>query len=446
MKDRLPPILAWVACVLVLGFFFVHVVLRDAGNPNTSGFSACYVESRILVQRPADLAKIYDTAWFQERIDGSFENVREIARGQPPTMALMMWPLAWLSPAKARIVWIGSSVVFWMAGLGVLSGSLGLPRFTSVPPTIWLAAVTSRYPALADNLQRGQGYVLLFFLLTLFVAFALRSRGRRPWIAGIALGGMVALKSAGLWLYPLLLLARRWRIVAGASLTPAAIVLSLSPFVGFATWHAYLSDAPKWVFSDPSNYLTTYQTVRSLAGHLFFYDPTWNPAPMVRLPAIVPFVAWSPCLALLACSIRFQELDSSLVERRALTLAMFTAPLAPMAPIGEGHHYMLALPALVIAWWWAAQVRPGFPFWIALTFSTLLVCVPLRCYQAPLFQRGWLALAAYPRVYGALALWALLLHALRRGPWRGPDGALVARAPSPERQNRRIRPAWMAVR
>jgi len=430
---RTLPILAWAACSAALALLVVRHIVPDAENPNTSGFSASYVESRILLGHPVDLAKIYDTAWFQQRIDDYFVNVHEVVHGQPPTMSLLMLPLAWLSPAKARIAWIGLSIVLWISGLGVLSSCLGLPPIFRVPPIVWLAALTSRYPPLMDNLQRGQGYAALFFLLSLFIAFSMRATTRGAWLAGILLGSMLVLKSAGLWLIPVLLLGRRWRIVAAALLTASTIVLLLSPLVGLAPWHNYLLDGPKWVLTDPSNYASAYQTVRSLAGHLFIYDATWNPAPLVRLPWMVSCLTTAISVAVLLVSVRFDRLDSRSRERRALTLGMLTAPLVPLAPIGEGHHYMLLLPALVISWWVAARARPRMLCWAALVASTFLICVPLRYYQSPSLRDGWLALLSYPRVYGALGLWALLVALLRGSATRADDDevAVARREPAP---------------
>jgi hypothetical protein len=44
---------------------------------------------------------------------------------------------------------------------------------------------------------------------------------------------------------------------------------------------------------------------------------------------------------------------------------------------------------------------------------TTLICVPQAFYGAPYLREGFAALLAYPRLYGSLALWAVLAHALR---------------------------------
>jgi hypothetical protein len=108
--------------------------------------------------------------------------------------------------------------------------------------------------------------------------------------------------------------------------------------------------------------------------------------------------ATAPCR-----SVRVQRLDSDLLEQRALTMGMFVAPMVAIAPIAEGYHYVLVVPALLIGWWWTFQSP-------AATKKRLLLaaCTALTSQ----LQEGWLALLAYPRMYGALALWGLLARAL----------------------------------
>ena len=111
-------------------------------------------------------------------------------------------------------------------------------------------------------------------------------------------------------------------------------------------------------------------------------------------------------------SVRVQRLDSPIPDERALTLGMFIALVAPVAPIGEAHHYVTVFPAVFIAWWWmirtSAQPAPR----IALAVFTLLLCAPQRYYGSPLIADGWKAVLAYPLVCGAFGIWAVLVRTL----------------------------------
>jgi hypothetical protein len=404
----------WILCSLALAVFVYRVVIPSARNPYTVGFATLYAESRLLIERPRDLRHIYDDAWFQPRIDGFMgRHVHEIAHGQPPTMSLMLLPLAWLGPDMARVAWTALSTLLWVGGLAILARSLQLPPFCDVPPAVWLTALTTIYRPVAENLRRGQGYVLLFFLLTLVVAAVLRYPPRPRWLGGIPLGLMLVLKSAGLWLWPLLALTRQWRLLGGAMLAVVSVVLAGSLVMGTEAWIAYLQDAAHWIASEPSNHVTAYQTLNSLTGHLMVYEATWNPHPIANLPIVARCLTALIVGGALALSIRVHRIGGERIEDRALTIGMFVALVAPVAPIGEGYHYVLVLPALVVAWWWAVRSRATIVSRLVLLAATGLLCAPQRYYSAPVLRDGWAALLAYPLVYGAFGLWAWLFCALR---------------------------------
>src|SRR5262249_53421023 len=118
------------------------------------------------------------------------------------------------------------------------------------------------------------------------------------------------------------------------------------------------------------------------------------------------------------------------------------ALIVPVAPIGEGYHYVLLFPAVVIAWWWFVRARPGREIGIALAVCTVLLCVPGRFYWSDRLRDGWAALLAYPRVYGAVGLWGALVSGLsRRQPvalalWTGTTTRLSSPARRPSQVSR----------
>lgn len=393
--------------------FVAFVVVPAARDPYTNGFATLYTESRILVEDPGELRRIYEDDWFQRRVDHSLgRHVAETAQGQPPTMSLILAAWAWLPPAGARIAWIVTSTLLWIAGLAALAGGLELRPLRGVPPVIWLTAATTPFRPLAETLARGQGYAMMFFLLSLVVRSVLRSNERRRWVAGIPLGLMLILKSAGLWLHPLFAVTGRWRIVAVAAATALGAVLLVSPLIGWRIWPFYLTHALRWVATEPSNHVSAYQTIQSLAGHLFMGDATWNPTPVADIPALARVLAVVVLALTFVISVRVVRFDSESLEERALSIGLLVAPLVPVAPIGEGYHYLLVFPAILVGWWWAFRSPARAKNLVLVAVCTGLVCVPQRCYDAKLLQQGWAALLAYPRVYGAVALWGLLARAL----------------------------------
>jgi len=446
-------VIAWACCAVAIGLFAWLVVRPAAVNPYTNGFAGLYAESRILLESPRDLQRVYENDWFQQQIDRSIgRHVQDIAQGQPPTMSLMLAPVAWLSPARARLVWIVLSTLFWVAGLAALADGLALRSWTGVPAFVWLTAAATPYRPIWENLKRGQGYALMFLLLCLAVRSMLQPARRRAWTGGVWLGLMFVLKSAGLWLYPLLAAARKWRILHGAAAAVAAVALAGAALAGWQIWPIYFDRALRWVATDPSNHVTAYQTIPSLAGHLFVFHPVWNPDPIGHLPALAKAIPLLAMGVVFGISARRQRLGSESPEERALTLGMFVAPLVAMAPIGEGYHYTMIFPAVLIGWWWVLRTKASRRSWFLMAVCTALICTPQRYYSWHHLRASWVALLAYPRVYGSLLLWGVLAfyilpsrvkeHENRRRRFRSLDAvrgdldALRAAAGAPVRRSR----------
>ena len=397
----------------MLTVYCVFVVAPACRKPNTNGFAAYYTASRILLETPRELRRAYDDPWFQERIDAfGFTRVRDVYF-QPPTMSLMLAPIAWMSPPRARIGWIICSFVFWWSGLALLVKTLSRTGAGPVAPWLRLVALTTVYVPLADNFRQGQGYSLLFLLLCAVLYLAQDPNPRRTWRAGVPLGFMLVLKMAGLWFWPFLLAARRWGVLLTAAVTALAVALFAAPAVDGEAWRRYFHELPR-LASDPVRYVTGYQTVTSLMGHLFVFDARWNPTPVANRPQLAIGLAVVATAVALIVSARLQRIASEDRDARALSWGLLTALCVSLAPIAESYHYLLVLPAVVVALWWASERRVSRISWALLLLAILLLITPVRLYDSRHFQAGWRALLAYPRLYGAFVLWGWLGRSLRQ--------------------------------
>jgi hypothetical protein len=149
----------------------------------------------------------------------------------PPSAAVLLSPLAPLSEASARIVWLLISLVLALACALVLSSGRSM-RIRGLVVLVVLAT----FPAY-QTLTEGQWSFLM--LLGCLVALA-AARRNHPWLAGAAL--------AVLWLNaPLLvlvlawvLLSRRWRVAGGMVAGVGAVTLASLPWTGFAVNVTYL--------------------------------------------------------------------------------------------------------------------------------------------------------------------------------------------------------------
>ncbi|HZO90945.1 MAG TPA: glycosyltransferase 87 family protein [Chthonomonadaceae bacterium] len=409
-RNALLALLALCALIAYLAY-----IALPAAQARTSGFAAYYTAAYLLAYSPQEMRHAYDDAWFERQVaQTGFPGIRDRFNVQPPTMALLLWPLAGLSPEAARLAWTLLGLAFLLGGLALLMHALEWPAHWSllaVPLCLLYAPIT-------ENLREGQAYLWLFFLLCLLFWALLRERHRlspHPYaeaLAGVSLGLMLALKTGAVWLWPLLLLAGYWRALLWAATTALLLALVSLPAMGLPTWYAYGTQLPH-LATDPTRYVIAYQTTTSLIGHLLVYDAHWNPRPLANWPLLAQALTLTVLLLSLALTARWVRRGAPSIQGTALTLALFAALAVTDMPVSMGYHYVLVLPALLVACWWAWHQGPGRQAWSVLLLAALLLGAPLA-YLSPRLQAGAWALLAYPRVYGAYLLWGWLGWALHQ--------------------------------
>jgi hypothetical protein len=148
----------------------------------------------------------------------------------PPVLAVLLLPLAWLDVLTAFHVFALLNAVLVVGSVIVVAVRL---RVRQSWATMVVAALLLSAP-LQSTVALGQVYGLLTAALT--VAWVAEGRGRSGW-AGVALGLAVAVKPS---LAPLLLwpLGRGWWIssrLRGAQLPPRGVVVPADPTPGSAT-------------------------------------------------------------------------------------------------------------------------------------------------------------------------------------------------------------------
>lgn len=140
----------------------------------------------------------------------------------PPSMAVLLRPLAWLDYPSAKLVWLALS-------FALLVWALDAGR----QPVRLLVLVVA--PACLINLAFAQNA----FLLTALIAGGLLRAGHQPVIAGFLLGLATIKPQLGLVVPIFLVLQGRWTVIGVASLGALTIV-GLSIVVdGLAAWQAW---------------------------------------------------------------------------------------------------------------------------------------------------------------------------------------------------------------
>jgi hypothetical protein len=325
----------------------------------------------------------------------------------PPFFTLPFRALAALPYPWAYAAWLTFSVGLTLAGLGLLRA-----RLPDVPRANWSIAVLlalSFEPLVMECWLGGQTSPFGFFVFAL--ALYWDDRGR-PALAGLALALALYKPPLLLLVLPLLVVARRWRVVAGFAAGGLGLAGASLLAVGeggclayfrLLTGFARLSMGndpgfPRWKYVDLASF------VRLLFGEL-------SPA------------AWLPILAAVAIGLlflarlwwRYRRLGPD--GRKLAWAAALTATLVLNVYVGV-YDTLLVVPAVLLTFDAVRDTVGGVPPGLRV-FLVLLYVVPWVSQHLAMaigFQPYTLALAAL----GAYQV-RVAISAPRRGDAAGPD-------------------------
>jgi hypothetical protein len=274
--------------------------------------------------------------------------------------------------------------------------------------------VAALYQPALENLRHAQFHVLVLVLF--LIAWHGQRRGR-PSATGKSLGVALAAKVAGAVLWPFLFVTRQWRALAWAAFTFVAFAVVSVPLLGLEAWPAFIERAGDTA-SGGSLSVTAYQTLPGLVRRLTVHNARWNPAPLLDLGTAGFALSWLTVVAALAWSV--------LVVRRVPPprgFAAFVALGLALSPVSLDYHYVVAiLPAAVLLS--IHRERLFAPAGLLTLCALAMIGLDLP-YRSPRLADGWIAVVAYPKLYGALILWWLLLRPVGDDGWiaRTADGS-----------------------
>jgi len=405
---RLPSIstigLAAASVAFILGAWtLVTGTLGPAVGELRYGFPAYYTSARLAIDGDWG-PDVYGNAWFSARtLELTDNRIAEIYRPNTPMMSLLAIPIARFDILTARRIWLAADVLFILVTLIALFRAF--PALRSPP---WAVAVTALFlwwAPLRETVGLGQAYALMLALQAVALWALLQGRFDA---AGLALGIVAATKLAALPVVLLLAVRRSWRAVLvalGGVVVLTALTLDFASADSWARFVAVLADD---AFRPPASLsVTAYQSATGFFQHLFAPDPQWNPGAVANLPALAALGAIATTVIALGVTLwlgRLGRLD--LAIGAAIVVGVLVLNLA------QEYHFAVLLAPAVVALAHIVEVprrRPLDVAWLAV--ALVLLAAPLA-YEGPALSTGWLALLAYPRLYGAWLLWAWLIRAL----------------------------------
>lgn len=380
--------------VAMLFGLWLGVATGRSVTRRSHGFVSHYTASRLVIEG-MDGTQLYDDSWFRGQVKRFEPTVIDFYGANIPTTSLLLVPLAWMDYRLARAIWVTASWIGLTAAAVVIVLQLKLHG----PWTPAFLGLTFSFQPVNENLTHGQMYVLVLVLL---VVAWIGYRRRRPGTFGCGVGALFIAKTAALMMWPLLLVERRWRALAWGGGVVFAGALVSAVVSGAGAWTAYL-DAARRLPGSAHLSVTAYQTQLSFFRHLLVYDAEWNPNPLVDLAMLgqtLPIVTLGVLLAI----------SSWYAYRRGPSDSVFAAFVLLgliVSPVSLDYHYVIALLPIGIL---LSQFRGQLLSWpgLVLITGTLLIAADLPYRAAKLTPGAW-AFFAYPKLYGALLLWALAL-------------------------------------
>jgi Glycosyltransferase family 87/WD40-like Beta Propeller Repeat len=391
--------------LLVLVAVFLWRGFLPAWKSLNTDFPDYYLAAR-LYQHGYPLEQVYDWTWIQRQKDHAGIDRPIVAFALlTPFSLLPVLPFSSLPPLAAKHCWLLANLVLlaltgWflcrMTGLGLRR--VAILTFLAIIP-------------LRTNFLYGQEYVLLLFLLTLAAWVYLK---RWPVTSGLILAVAGALK-----IYPALFVflfarKRQGRAVLGLGVGSLGLWLLSIGLFGFETVRTYLVEVLPWPLrgegQDP--YSTAWNSLTALLHRVFIAEPELNPHPMVHLPGAYAFLQpicqgliFVPFLWLLSAS-------RAEVAREKLDWGCYVALLLILStnPASYDFNGLILTAALVVGYLLNAGRRREAAAVIVLY---AFVCFPIYHWM-PNSPTGWRTLLAFPRLWGLMGLWAVLLSVLAR--------------------------------
>ena len=371
-----------------------------------NGPAPVYVVAANLVRSGEFDARVYDDDGYAARVvEATHGAVSDTFAPNSPTLALLLLPLSAVSDSALRVLWAAANFAALCVSVALVLSTLAPNGRIDGRRLTLLGAGAMASAPLYENLKGvSGGQVYLFILLLHAAAFWAVLRGRES-LAGIWLGLLLALKVNGWPIWIVLLVLKRWRVLGWAIGATLALGLFTLMIFGADVWRAYLTHTlPAWS-TGAFAAVPAYQSLNGFFQHLFRYDSVWNPAPMLD-------AAWLAGLAPALASAVLLVVSAARSRRLPLSHAMAAGVVlsAILSPLAEQYHFLILVVPFGAALSATAHHAVRWRVLLGLAAALIVVALP---YKDSRIHSGALALVAYPRLYGALALWGLLVFAPR---------------------------------
>ncbi|MBI1808032.1 MAG: DUF2029 domain-containing protein [Ignavibacteria bacterium] len=393
---------------VILSSVLVWLGIIPALTRIDTDFPNYYTSSRLVIEGK-DLSHLYDDDWFQDQILAYGMNQSGKFSPFPPITALIMIPLAWIAPLQALQVWTIVNIGIFIMCIVLLSKIVGKDWLWSA--LLFLGCGL----ALINNFRFGQFYLVLTFFLMLGYHSWRRASNIR---SGILFGLGSAMKYFPLILLPFYIARREWKIVLTCLLTIVVMYGLALSLLGIEVHKQFLSQviADHLAGNLPDPFSANYQSWDSLFRRIFWYDPLWNPEPVIRFTPGFYMAKYTIILSLIVLALaavrRVKQTFGDDAPSIQFAIIIFTGML--IVPASATYHVLLLILPMGILLStpqnsWTIIQR------VMLWLFVMIGFIPYKFFRA-FDGKGILTVFAYPR----LGLIATLFIAILVYVWKPP--------------------------
>lgn len=384
--------LLWGLAVL-LAFYFLHFVILNSDTPS-HGFASYYTASRLLIEGE-EVSRFYNNDWFSSKVKTYVPGIYEIYHVNFPTTTLLLLPLSAFNYTTAKVLWTIFNMLLLFSTIAFLLKKFQFEK-------MWIPAVLILvfcFQPLYANFSYGQAYMFVFFLLVL-AWYAYKTD--RDLLLGLIIGFIFIMKSTSSVFFIFLLIQRKWQSFIWALFTVFLVVLLSLPWIGLNAWTVYTEKFISFV-SHPSLSVTAYQTIHSLLSHITIFHEQWNPVPIINLPELGKATAIFAVLAILA----FTTIRLFNSQKSDLAFSAFVVIGLIVSPVSLDYHYTVMILPVFLSLKLMSKNQSKVVWCVLILFIILIASyIP---YTSPKVTEGWIAVLAYPKLYGAAGLWGLFM-------------------------------------
>ncbi len=393
--------------VFLVEAFLVYVLLIRGVLPALTSigtdFPNYYTAGRLVLSGD-QVRRLYDDAWFQEKITS--EGIQQQGKFSPfpPVTALISAPLGFFSPLTAlRIVTFANLLAIALSA--VFLSRLAQLSFNTSFIIVLLSGI-----GLANCVRFGQMYILVSLSMILALYFY---RAHRAVLAGALLGLWIPVKYFPAILLVYFVVKREWRVVIAAVATACLVIAASVAALGWEIHRQYLLSvlgghlAGELTLQSP--FSPVFQSFSSLYHSLFLEDVALHPRALFPSQFAFWIFTWLTLCVIVAFIARTMvRLHYSVLGADTAISVLFLGALLA-APATATYHGVLLWAGAGLLWKELDDTGGPWPRAVLAGLYATMGFLPYSMFFR-FYDEGVFTILAYPRLMILCTLFALILR------------------------------------